>query len=94
MTTSTKARPKRKPENNAEIRVRLNAKTKDKAEKLFQRHGLSTGDGVRLLIDQAVRTKEVPRIPNAESLKAIEESLSGKGQKMTIEEFRKFLDEP
>ncbi len=71
MTTTAKVRRGRKPENNAEIRVRLNAKTKEKAEKLFKRHGLSTGDGVRLLIDQAVRVKEIPHIPNAETQKAL-----------------------
>ncbi len=57
MTIDAKARRKRTPENNAEIRVRLNAGTKGKAAKLFQRYGLSTGDGVRLLIDQAIRAK-------------------------------------
>ncbi len=71
MTTATKTRRKREPENNAEIRVRLNAKTKDKAEKLFQRYGMSTGDGVRLLIDQAIRAKEIPHIPNAETQKTL-----------------------
>ncbi len=78
MTTMTKARRGRKPENNAEIRVRLNAKTKDKAERFFKRHGLSTSDGVRRLIDSAI-TDEDPwlahkmssHIPNAETQRAL-----------------------
>ncbi len=71
MTMDMKTRRRRSPENNAEIRVRLNAKTKGKAAKLFRRYGLSTGDGVRLLIDQAIRAKEIPHIPNAETQKAL-----------------------
>ena len=81
MTTAVKSRSRRKQENTAEIRVRLSAATKAKAEKLFKRYGLSTGDGVRRLIDRAV-SNENPwlahemssHLPNAESLKAIEEA--------------------
>ena len=93
MITDTKTRRGRKPENNAEIRVRLNAETKDKAEKLFRSYGLSTGDGVRLLIDQAVYSKEIPHIPNAETRKTIEDGLAENPEPMTRAEFRKFLDE-
>lgn len=89
MTTSTKARRKRKPENNAEIRVRIDAKTKDKAEKLFQQQGLSTSDGMRLLINRAIAEKELPRIPNAETQKAMEDVLTGQTERVSLAELKK-----
>ncbi len=85
MTTDAKTRRRRASENNAEIRVRLNAQTKDKAEKFFKRHGLSTGDGMRLLIDRAIREKDPwlahemsSHIPNAETREAIEDARAGR----------------
>ncbi len=76
--TMTKTRRARKTENTAEIRVRLNAKTKNRAAEFFKRHGLSTSDGVRRLIDSAI-TDEDPwlahkmssHIPNAETEAAL-----------------------
>lgn len=83
----TKTRRGRKSENNAEIRVRLSAKTKDKAEKIFREQGLSTGDGVRHLIDRAIAEKDPwfahntsSHIPNAETEEAMRECLDGPGE--------------
>ncbi len=80
--------------------MRLNAKTKSRAEKLFKRHGLSTGDGVRLLIDRALREKDPwfahdmsPHIPNAGTRRAIEEGLAEKLEPATLEEIRKMWDD-
>ncbi len=101
MITNAKAQPRRNAENNAEIRVRLNAKLKDKVEKLFKRHGLSTGDGVRLLINRAVKEDDPwlahdmsSHIPNAETREAIEDSLSGRNlETITLEDLRKQWEE-
>ena len=108
MTTMTKAKKARTAKKaaapskaaKAVIQVRVDAKTKDKAEKLFKRHGLSTSDGVRRLIDSAITDEDPwlahrmsPHLPNAESMKAIEEALAGEGEEMTPEDFRKFLEE-
>ncbi len=100
MTATTKTRHGRKLENTAEIRVRLTAKTKSRAEKLFKRYGLSTGDGVRRLIDRAIKGEDPwlahemsSHIPNAETARAIEEGLAEKSEPMTRKEFRKFLEE-
>lgn len=57
--------------NDAVIQVRMDAKTKSKAVKLFKRYGLSTSDGVRLLITQALRAKELPHIPNTTTRRAL-----------------------
>ncbi len=78
MTTMTKTAPKKrravkKPveAEQAVIQVRIDAKTKDKAVRLFKRHGLSTSDGVRMLITQAVRAKDLPHVPNATTRRAL-----------------------
>lgn len=48
--------------NDAMIQVRIDTKTKTKAAKFFKRFGLSTSDGVRLLIAQALRAKDLAYI--------------------------------
>ncbi len=57
--------------NDALLHIRIDRKTKDRAAKFFKRYGLSTSDGVRLLIAQALRAKELPHVPNAETQKAL-----------------------
>lgn len=84
MTTATKTKKpakktvakraaanKKAPANDAEIRVRIDAKTKTKAERLFKRYGLTTSDGIRMLIDSAVRDKDLPHVPNAKTRAAL-----------------------
>ncbi len=99
MPTNTKTRRGRESGKSAEIRVRLNAKTKSRAEKFFKRYGITTSDGVRMFINNALKEKMLPfdpgtpHIPNAESLKAIEESLAGGGEIVTLTDLRKQWDE-
>jgi addiction module RelB/DinJ family antitoxin len=57
--------------NDALLQVRIDAKTKERAAKFFKRFGLSTSDGVRLLITQALRAKELPHVPNAATRRAL-----------------------
>ncbi|MCC8165303.1 MAG: type II toxin-antitoxin system RelB/DinJ family antitoxin [Planctomycetes bacterium] len=57
--------------NDALLHVRIDTKTKNRAAKFFKRYGLSTSDGVRLLIAQALRAQELPHVPNAETRKAL-----------------------
>ncbi len=103
MSTATKARRGRKLKNDAEIRVRLNAKTKEKAARFFKRHGLTTGDAVRLIIDRAAADPDrdswlayelSSHIPNAETREAIEDSLAGRNmEEITLEDLRRQWDE-
>ncbi len=106
MTTTTKrTRPVKQaaaPNKTATamIQVRIDSKTKDRAARFFKRHGLSTSDGVRLLIDRALKDKDPwlahemsSHIPNAETHKAIEEGLAEKSEPVTLEELRKMWDE-
>ncbi len=94
MTTTTKKT------RTAVIQVRVDAKTKDKAARFFKRYGLSTSDGMRRLIDSAIAGKDPwlahkmsSHLPNAESLVAIEEALSGDGGEITLADLRKQWDE-
>ena len=57
--------------NDALLQVRIDSKIKDKTAKFFKRYGLSTSDGVRLLITQALRAKELPHVPNATTRRAL-----------------------
>jgi antitoxin component of RelBE/YafQ-DinJ toxin-antitoxin module len=105
MTTMTKMKKTRTVKRGttaakATIQVRVDAKTKERAEKFFKRYGLSTGDGLRRLIDRAINDKDswiaheiFSHIPNAETARAIEEGMAEKTEPMTPEEFRKFLEE-
>ncbi len=102
MTTMTKTKKPRTTKRaaapskvaKAVIQVRVDAKTKDKAEKFFKRHGLSTGDGMRLLINQAMAENTLPHIPNAETEAVLRDALAGRNmESVTSEEFRKFLEE-
>lgn len=85
--------------DKAVIQVRVDATIKSKAAKLFRRHGMSTSDGVRLLLDQAVRDDilpfdpDAPHTPNAATRKAIEECRKGGGKPVTREGLRKIWDE-
>lgn len=85
MTTTTKKKKAAKTGDAAEIRVRVSARTKSRAEKLFRQQGLSTSDGVRMLIDRAIEEKDPwfahnnsSHIPNAKTRKAIEDARAGK----------------
>ncbi len=108
MTTMTKTKKPRTTKRaaapskvaKAVIQVRIDTKTKDKAEKFFKRHGLSTSDGVRRLIDSALNDENPwlahemsSHLPNAESVKAIEEALIDDGEEITLADLRRQWDE-
>ena len=76
---------------SATIQVRIDAKLKSKAEKLFKRCGMTTSEAVRIFINQAVEEKGMPftpHVPNAETLEAIAESLAGGGEIITLQDLR------
>ncbi len=96
MTTMTKTKKPRTTKRaaapskvtKAMIHVRIDAKTKEKAEKLFKRHGLSTSDGMRLLINQATAEDTLPHIPNAETQKAMEDVLAGRTECVSLADLK------
>lgn len=102
MTTTAKTKKTAKsakkaaPVEKAEIRVRIDTKLKNKVEKLFKQQGLSTSDGLRLLISRAVSEgdpwaahKASSHIPNAETQKAFEEARAGDGEVIPLSELKK-----
>ena len=80
MTTMT-----RKPgKTKAVIQVRVDARMKSRAEKIFRKQGLSTSDGVRRLLQRAIEETDPwyahntsSHVPNAELRKVIEEAEAG-----------------
>lgn len=92
MTTTIKqsrARKRSVEPEKAVIQVSLDAKIKSKVTKLFKQHGLSTSDGMRLLINRALEEKDIPHIPNAETRKAIADADAGKLEEISLADLRK-----
>ncbi len=79
--------------DKAIIQVRVDAKTKDKVARLFKRQGLSTSDGMRLLINQALAETEAGHVPNANTRKAIEEGLAETLKPVTRADIRKMWED-
>jgi addiction module antitoxin, RelB/DinJ family len=99
MTKKTRARKEPIKSAKAVIQVRVDAKTKSRAEKLFKRFGMSTNDGIRIFLDAVIKEKALPfdpgasHIPNAKTVKAIEEGLAEKLEPVTLAGLRKIWDE-
>jgi DNA-damage-inducible protein J len=66
--------------NNAIVRARINEKIKEEAAVVLSEIGLTLSDAFRLLLIRVAREKALPfepLIPNATTIKAIEESRRG-----------------
>lgn len=69
-----------KPAKQTTINIRVDAKTKKQAEKIFARCGYTTSSAVRLFLLRAIKENDWPfdiHIPNAETIAAMKESRSG-----------------
>lgn len=61
------------------INIRVDAKTKKKAEKIFARCGYTTSGAIRLFLLRTIKENDWPfdiHIPNAETLAAMDEDLT------------------
>ncbi|MDX2345588.1 MAG: type II toxin-antitoxin system RelB/DinJ family antitoxin [Legionella sp.] len=68
----------------ATINARIEPKLKHQAEAILHHVGLSTAEAIRLFYTQICLNKGLPfevKLPNAETLAAIDELESGKGSK-------------
>ena len=66
------------------IRARVEPELKSEAEAILKEVGLSSSEAMRLFLHQIVRQRGLPfevKIPNAETIAAIEELEAGKGIK-------------
>ncbi len=80
------------------INIRIDAKTKKKAEKIFARCGYTTSQAVRLFLLRvnAEGTLHFDQFfkPNAETIEAFEEDLSKAKRFKSVEEFMQDLNKP
>ncbi len=82
--------------NDAMLQVRMDAKTKAKAEKILKRLGMTPSEAVRIFMAQTVEEQGLPftpHIPNAESKKAIAEARNGKLKKSSIADLKDIWEE-
>ena len=72
------------------IRARVEPELKSEAESILRELGLSSSEAVRLFLHQVISQRGLPfevKIPNAETIAAIEELEAGKGIRVSsIEE--------
>jgi len=67
----------------ARIQARVDAELKEKAQSIFESLGMSLSEGVNLYLAQVVNSNGVPfpvKIPNKETIEAMQECLDGKGE--------------
>jgi len=65
------------------IQARIEPELKRSAEAIFNKIGISSGEAIRMFYSQVQLRGGIPfdvRIPNADTLKAMEELDSGKGE--------------
>jgi DNA-damage-inducible protein J len=71
------------------VRARIDSKTKARATAALEAMGLSVSDAIRLLMLRVADEQRLPfavQVPNATTLKAMEEMDSGKGKRFPSEE--------
>lgn len=77
-----------------QMRVRVEPEIKTQANEILKELGLTLSDAVSIYLRQVIQHRGLPfdvKIPNAETIAAIEESRRGEGERMTLEEFRASL---
>jgi DNA-damage-inducible protein J len=76
------------------IRARVEPELKSEAEAILKEVGLSSSEAMRLFLYQIVRQRGLPfelKIPNAETMAAIEELEAGKG--VSVNSLEDLLDD-
>ena len=71
------------------VRARIDSDTKARATKALQAMGLSVSDAIRLLLLRVAAEKRLPfaiQVPNATTVKAMEELDNGKGKRFNSAE--------
>ncbi len=70
--------------NDTVVRARIDRETKERATAALEAMGLSVSDAIRLLMLRIAEEKRLPfavRVPNATTVKAMEELEAGKGKR-------------
>ena len=80
------------------VQVRIDRRIKKEAAHVLEGMGLSVSDAVRMLLMRIAREKAIPfdiRVPNAQTVAAIDELESGKGvSSNSVEELMADLNAP
>ena len=66
------------------VRARIDGKVKEQAARVLSEMGLSMSDAIRMLLVRVARERALPfdvRVPNEETIAAIEELRRGEGHK-------------
>lgn len=69
--------------------IYLDKQTKTEAKELFKRYHISLSDAVNIFLSQAVLEQGLPfqvKIPNKETIKAMQEVKNGETQSISLEE--------
>lgn len=83
------------------ITVKIDKKTKESATLVFKEYGYSLTTGIRLFLEEIVKTKEIPFVIGKERLndkiletiKKTEKDINVYGPYSSLEEFKKSLDD-
>ena len=78
------------------VRARLDRDTKDRATEALQEMGLSVSEAIRLLLRRVAEEKRLPfavQVPNAATVRAMDELKQGRGQRFeNVEELFRDLE--
>lgn len=78
------------------MHTRIDPNLKQKAEAVFQAIGINTADAIRIFFTQVTLNQGLPfevKIPNKETIKAMEESKKGKNlTHIPMEDFDRFFN--
>lgn len=82
---------------NTTIQTRVPPLLKKEAEALFAEMGLGISDAIRMFLRQSVNEGRIPfqpraKIPNAETIAAMEELDNGGGTRLTLKQFETLLN--
>ena len=77
---------------DATVRARVNGELKQEVEEILSQIGLSTSQAITLFLKRIKYERGIPfelKVPNATTLKAMEEAKSNEGETVSLDEFLK-----
>ncbi len=77
---------------DATVRARVDSQLKQDVEEILGEIGLSTSQAITIFLKSVQRERGIPfalKLPNDETLKAMQEAKEGKGQTVSYEDFIK-----
>ena len=77
---------------DATVRARVNGELKHEVEEILSQIGLSTSQAITLFLNRIKYERGIPfelKVPNATTLKAMEEAKNNEGETVSLDEFLK-----